>query len=56
MMSLSLTQISLILSEVEGRGGFHRTNQAARPRPSTSLRMRAPAVSLSSHETPNIQE
>lgn len=45
-------QISLILSDVEGRGGFYRTNQAARPRPSTLLRMRAPAVSLSSYEMP----
>ena len=45
-------QISLILSDVEGRGGFHRTNPAVRPRPSTLLRMRAPAVSLSFNEMP----
>ena len=53
-MFLPCTMISLILSEVEGRGGFHRTDQAKRPRPSTSLRVRAHGVSQSIPETPNI--
>ena len=51
-MTSRAQKISLILSEVEGRGGLHRTVRDKRPRPSTSLRMRAFEAPLSFTETP----